>query len=155
MVVTCRPCTITTGITQVRTAALSQTPMPQPNLLPVSRRSSRTTHRSGTSLGPSNSADAPLTSRASGSASHAFARKASSGNEAAAGRGGERLRDGGSDRRQRHLWSRLRLTCPVNERAVRDGGVEHAREILQPALGDGMRSTAGKHKSFWLRLANS
>jgi hypothetical protein len=41
-----------------------------------------------------------------------------------------------------------------------DGGVEHAREILPPERRllphrDGMRSTAGEHKSFWLRLANS
>jgi hypothetical protein len=41
------------------------------------------------------------------------------------------------------------------------GGVEHAREILPPERRfvlphrDGMKSTAGEHKSFWLRLANS
>src|SRR5258707_4706416 len=57
-----------TGITQVRIATPSicmvqapQTPMPQPNLLPVRLRCSRTTHNSGTSSGPSNSAGIPLT----------------------------------------------------------------------------------------------
>src|SRR5262249_55452604 len=68
MVVTCRPCAIMTGMMQVRIAVPSicmvqapHIPMPQPNLLPVRLRCSRTTHNSGTSCGPSNSAGVPLT----------------------------------------------------------------------------------------------
>src|SRR5882762_8951243 len=60
--------TITIGVTHVRVGAPSicmvqapQAPTPQPNLLPVSPRCSRTTHNSGTSSGPSNSAGFPLT----------------------------------------------------------------------------------------------
>src|SRR5262245_49617517 len=68
MVVIWRPCAIITGMMQVRCAAPSicmvqvpQAPMPQPNLLPVRPRCSRTTHSSGASSGPSNSAGFPLT----------------------------------------------------------------------------------------------
>src|SRR5262245_60964048 len=79
MVVTCRPCAIITGMTQVRTAAPSRcmvqaphTPMPQPNLLPVSRRCSRTTHSSATPTGQSNSAGAPLTKNFTGIWAHSL-----------------------------------------------------------------------------------
>src|ERR1700716_853570 len=68
MVVMCFPPAIMTGITQGRTGAPSicivqapHAPMPQPNLLPVRPRCSRTTHSSGTSSGPPNSAGLPLT----------------------------------------------------------------------------------------------
>src|SRR5262245_30691436 len=53
------------------------------------------------------------------------------------------------------------LDLPGERARGLDGGVEHAREILPPERRfvcphrDGMRSTAGEHKSFWLRLANS
>src|SRR5712692_4017941 len=68
MVVTCLPCTSEIGMTHVRVGAPSmcivqapQSPTPQPNLLPVRPRCSRTTHNRGTSSGPSKSADIPLT----------------------------------------------------------------------------------------------
>ena len=68
MVVTCRSCANETGMTQVRIGSPSMcivqaphAPTPQPNLLPVSRRCSRTTQSSGTSSGPSNSAGLPFT----------------------------------------------------------------------------------------------
>jgi len=123
MVVTCRSCAIITGITQVRTAALSQTPMTtaelasgQPQML---AHDPQERHRLGTIEFRRRAVDVTgiwfglsrvRSESIVGERHHV---------EAAAGRGGERLRDGGSDRRQRHLGSRLRLTCPVNERAGR------------------------------------
>src|SRR5258707_14475453 len=60
--------TIAIGMMHVRVGASSicivqapQAPTPQPNLLPVRPRCSRTTHNSGTSSGPSNSAGFSLT----------------------------------------------------------------------------------------------
>src|SRR5262245_62562831 len=68
MVVTWLPCAVTIGITQVRSGSPStcmvqapQAPTPQPNLLPVRPRFSRTTQSNGTSSGPSNSTGLPLT----------------------------------------------------------------------------------------------
>src|SRR5271157_971904 len=56
------------GMMHVRVGAPSicivqapQAPTPQPNLLPVRPKCSRTTHNSGTSSGPSNSAGFPFT----------------------------------------------------------------------------------------------
>jgi hypothetical protein len=48
------------------------------------------------------------------------------------------------------------LDLPGERARGLDGGVEHAREILPPERRfvcphrDGMKSTAGEHKSFWL-----
>jgi hypothetical protein len=60
IVVTLRPPSSPTGTTQARSAAPSmctvqapQTPMPQPNLVPVSPTTSRTAHSSGMSSGTS------------------------------------------------------------------------------------------------------
>src|SRR6266446_5172275 len=121
MVVTWRPCAIMTGMTQVRIAAPSicmvqapQTPMPQPNLLPVSRRCSRTTHNSGTSCGPSNSAGITLTENFTdmwGSLSRVGAERIVRERhhvEPLAGRAEQGLRQRGRNRRQNHfaepLW---------------------------------------------------
>src|SRR5712692_2189850 len=121
MVVTWLPCAIMIGMTQVRIGAPSicmvqapQTPMPQPNLLPVRRRCSRTTHNSGTSSGPSNSAGTPLTENLtdmsdslSGVGAESIVRERHHV-EPPAGRIQQGLRHRGSNRRQNHFAEPLR-----------------------------------------------
>src|SRR5437899_332868 len=112
-----------TGITQVRIAkpsicisTASQTPMPQPNLLPVRLRCSRTTHSSGTSSGPLNSAGIPLTENFTDMAS-SLSRVGSERIvrerhhvEPPAGRAEQGLRQRGSHRREYHFAEPLRGT---------------------------------------------
>src|SRR6266511_5509242 len=123
MVVTCPPCAIMTGMMQVRIAAPStcmvqapQMPMPQPNLLPDRFKCSRTTHSSGTSSGPSNSAGIPFTKNftdisgnLSGVGAESIFRERHHV-EPTPGRVEQGLRQRGSNRRQDHFTETLRRT---------------------------------------------
>src|SRR6516165_2607684 len=123
MVVTCLLSTIMTGMTQVRIATPSicmvqapQTPMPQPNLLPVRFRCSRTTHNSGTSSGPWNSAGIPLTENftdIAGCLSRVGSERVVRERhhvEPPAGRAEQGLRQRGRHRRENHFAESLRGT---------------------------------------------
>src|SRR5919197_4962968 len=123
MVVTCPPSAIMTGMMQVPIAAPStcmvqapHMPMPQPNLLPVRFKCSRTTHSSGTSSGPSNSASIPFTKNftdisgnLSGVGAESIVRERHYV-EPTPGRVEQGLCQRGSNRRQDHFTETLRGT---------------------------------------------